>query len=217
MDKSENKSMEEGWIDSIEALRSHYAMPSEMVKKKQLDKLDTYASQFIALCPFALLATTDSSGGVDCSPRGDSPGFMQILNERQLLLPDRPGNNRLDSLENVIRCSAVGLLLLIPGFAECLRINGHARISVAPALLEKCAHEGKPPRSVIVIDVAEVYFHCSKAITRSGLWSAESQVRREVMPSLGRILMAQTAPGTAESEIQQIESQIAERVRTQLY
>jgi PPOX class probable FMN-dependent enzyme len=194
-----------------------YAAPIPIAVRKEKQTLDQYSRQFLALSPFAIVATSSASGAMDCSPRGDYPGFIRALSDGEIALPDRPGNNRLDSISNIVENPAIGLLVLIPGFSECLRINGHARIVVNPELLTQFEYQGKLPKSVIVIAIREIYFHCAKAITRAQLWQSDAQVDRSVMPSLGRILMAQVEPDKTEAEIKEIEAQIERRVKSTLY
>ncbi|OUS27040.1 hypothetical protein A9Q99_17710 [Gammaproteobacteria bacterium 45_16_T64] len=204
-------------ITSKEQLRALYSAPMPMAVKKQQDSLDTYAKQFLQLCPFITLSTVGQSGFLDCSPRGDHPGFIQSIGNQSIAIPDRPGNNRLDSLTNIVECSEVGVLALIPGFKECLRINGEAYIDVTPGLLKRFEYRNKLPTSVIVVNVREVYFHCAKAITRSHLWDSESYVDRSEMPSFGRILMEQIKGDVSDEDVEKAETLIAERVKTTLY
>lgn len=209
--------MEYEVIDSVERLRELYDLPMELAVKKQNRKLDKFSEQFIALSSFSVLATSDLNGNMDCSPRGDYPGFIHTLDESTIALPDRPGNNRLDSLQNIIENPNVGLLTLIPGFAECLRINGSAKLTTNPSLLARFEHRGKLPKSVLVISIQEIYFHCAKAITRSKLWDSESQLDRNIMPSLGKILMQQIDPSKSEGEVKKVEELIEDRAKTTLY
>lgn len=204
-------------INSIEKLQELYGSPMELVIKKQKAKLDKYSKQFLGLSPFSVLATSSLKGNMDCSPRGDYPGFIRALDDNTIALPDRPGNNRLDSLYNVIENPNVGLLILIPGFAECLRINGTAKVAINASLLSQFEHQGKLPKSVLVISIKEIYFHCAKAITRSKLWASESQIERNTMPSLGKILMQQIDPSKSEDEVKKVEELIENRVKTTLY
>mgnify|MGYP003682986729 CR=1 FL=1 len=204
-------------VDSVEKLRKLYDSPMDLAVKKQKVNLDQYSSQFLALSAFSILATYGASGQVDCSPRGDYPGFIQALDDKTIALPDRPGNNRLDSLTNIIERQNVGILALIPGFKECLRINGKAKIVTDADILERFEHRGKLPQTAIIVSIEEVYFHCSKAITRSKLWSTESQVDRSIMPSLGKILMNQIDPEKSSEEIKAVEDLIELRAKTTLY
>ncbi|BCD98201.1 pyridoxamine 5'-phosphate oxidase family protein [Marinagarivorans cellulosilyticus] len=209
--------MEDNIISSHAELRKLYGEPLGLAVDKERSELDEYSRAFLALSPFAILSTASSVGIQDCSPRGDQPGFIQIIDHKTLALPDRPGNNRLDSLSNIIENPNVGLLVLVPGFGECLRINGSAKISIDTQLLEQCKQQGKLPKSAITISITEIYFHCTKAIKRSKLWQPESLTERSILPSFARILMAQIDPNTPESEVKKVEAFVAERAKNQLY
>jgi PPOX class probable FMN-dependent enzyme len=209
--------MEYDEITSKEQLRSLYSSPMELVVKKQKNSLDEHSEKFISLSPFVIISTAGSDGLLDASPRGESAGFIKVLDDRTIAIPDRPGNNRLDSLTNIIENPQIGIVAVIPGFKECLRINGSAKIVTNSELLEQFEHSGKLPISAIVISIQEVYFHCAKAIARAKLWEQNSHVSREEMPSLGRILMSQIAPEKTEDEIKEVEELIENRVLTTLY
>lgn len=209
--------MEYEEITSKVQLRKLYSSPMELVVKKQKSCLDKHSEKFISLSPFVIISTVGSNGLLDASPRGESAGFVKILDDQTIAIPDRPGNNRLDSLTNILENPQIGILVLIPGFKECLRINGSAKIVTDKELIEQFDHNGKLPISVIVISTQEVYFHCAKAITRAKLWDVNFHVSRDEMPSLGRILMSQIAPEKPEKEIKEIEELIENRVRTTLY
>ena len=204
-------------VETIEDLRRLYDPPMDLVLKKQRAKLDKYSIQFLSLSAFFVLSTSSAKGSMDCSPRGDYPGFVQVMDDHTIAIPDRPGNNRLDSLSNIIENPNVGALVLVPGFSECLRINGTAKIVTNSNLLKSFEYRGKLPKSVVVISINEIYFHCAKAITRSRLWKAESQVDRNIMPSLGKILMGQIDPSRSEEEVKNIEALIENRVKNTLY
>jgi uncharacterized protein len=178
-------------IGTVQELEALYDAPSERAVHKQIDRLDEHCRAFIAASPFALLASCGAAGA-DCSPRGDEPGFVQLLDDHTLLLPDRRGNNRLDSLRNIIENPAVALLFLVPGVAESLRVNGQARISRDPALTERFAVRGRPPATVLVVAVQEAFMQCSKALVRSELWNPARHVPRESLPSFGTILASHT-------------------------
>ena len=204
-------------IESMEELRELYGSPMDMVLKKQKSELDEYSSKFLSFSAFAVLSTSSMNGSMDCSPRGDYQGFIQEIDSKTIAIPDRPGNNRLDSLSNIIENPSVGVLSLVSGFSECLRLNGTAQIATDTDLLERFKYQDKLPKSVIVVSINEVYFHCAKAITRSKLWNEESQVNRDVMPSLGKILMAQIDPSKSKQEVEKVEELIENRVKTTLY
>jgi len=172
-------------------LRRIYSEPSRGVREKAIDHIDDFAKRFIALSPFLCIGTSRPDDLADVSPRGGEPGFVEVLDSKQLALPDRPGNNRLDTLTNLIRAPAVGLLFVIPGFDDILRINGTASISIDPELLQRFAVNGRTPRSVLVISVAEVYRHCSKALRRSDLWNPAKHIDPQSLPSWGEMLREQ--------------------------
>jgi len=193
-------------VTSLAALEALYAPPSERVRLKQIDRLDTHCRAFIAASPFLILATRGAAGA-DCSPRGDRPGFVVVEDDSTLLLPDRRGNNRIDSLKNVVENPAVGLIFLVPGVHETLRVNGRARISVDPALLARFAVEGKEPRTVLVVTVREAFIQCARALVRSDLWNPERYVRRADLPSLGTVLAAHTG-GLVDAEAYDAEASV---------
>jgi hypothetical protein len=176
-------------ISSLEQLESLYGRPQDTSTAKEVDYVTPHYRAFIEASPFALLATAGPEG-LDCSPRGDKPGFVRVADERRLLLPDRRGNNRVDSLRNIVRDPRMALLFLIPGCGNSLRVNGRAEISVEPMLLASFAVEKKAPRSVIVIAVESVYFQCARAIHRADLWNPEKHVAPDRLPTPGRILAA---------------------------
>ena len=187
-------------IDSLEALEALYTpapVPASTVKVA--DRITPYYRALIEASPFLALATVGPEG-LDCSPRGDQPGFVRIHDERTLILPDRRGNNRIDSLRNVVRDPRVALMLLIPGSGTTFRVNGRAVVSADPDLLASFAVDGKAPRTCLVITVVEAYFQCARAIVRSGLWKAEAQVDPRSLPSPGAMLaaMSQNAIGGEE-------------------
>jgi uncharacterized protein len=174
-------------ITSNAALEALYGRPSGAAVEKEIDYLHPHYQAMIAASPFVVLATSGPDG-TDTSPRGDAPGFVVVENEKTLLIPDRKGNNRVDSLRNIIANPHVALLFLIPGVGETLRVNGRAAITTEPALLQRLSVEGKLPRSVIVVFVDTVFFQCSRAIFRSNLWDPARHVARDTLPSTGRIV-----------------------------
>ena len=176
-------------ITSIEQLEDLYGQPNEASTVKEVDRITPHYRVFIEASPFALLATSGPEG-LDCSPRGDLPGFVRFHDERTLMLPDRRGNNRVDSLHNIVRDPRAALLFLIPGSGTTLRVNGSAHLSVERDLLASFAVEGKAPRSVIVLAVETVYFQCARAIVRSELWNPDRHVDPKRLPSVGQILAA---------------------------
>lgn len=174
-------------IDSVEALEALYGQPGETSLVKELDHIIPEYAAFIEASPFVALATAGPEG-LDCSPRGDVAGFVRIADPRTLMMPDRRGNNRADSLKNIVRDPRVGLLFLVPGSGTTLRVNGRATISVDADLCASFAMEGKPARSVLVIAVEAVYFQCARAIHRSELWNPEKHVDPASLPTPGAIL-----------------------------
>lgn len=189
-------------IRTLSELRTLYARPQERAVRKEIAALDAHCRRFIALSPFVLLATSDEALNLDASPRGGEPGFVRIDAECRLLIPDSPGNNRLDSLQNIVRTGRVGLLFLIPGVDETLRVNGEACLTTDAAELAACASERRTPKVAIRVHVQAAYLHCAKAFLRSKLWSDAARVDRSVLPTMGRMIGDQTglqvAPETKE-------------------
>jgi PPOX class probable FMN-dependent enzyme len=169
------------------ALKALYGEPSEPAIAKEIDYVHPHYRAMIEAAPFVVMATCGPDG-LDVSPRGDPAGFVMVEDDKTLLMPDRRGNNRCDSLNNLIDDSRIALLFMIPGVGETLRVNGRAEISIDPALLERFPAQGKLPRSVIVVHVERVYFQCPKALVRSDLWNPEKHVERRSLPSSGTIL-----------------------------
>ncbi len=198
-------------IDAAD-LRSIYPEPTQRVVAKARPSIDKHAAKFISLSPFCVLATADAKGGVDASPRGGNPGFVTVTGPNDLLLPDRSGNNRIDSFRNITEGGgALQLIFFVPGFDDTLRVSGHGKLSADPALLASMEEFGKPPRAVLRIAVTEAYFHCGKALMRARLWSADAQVARSELPSISQIIVDQTSLGDPETQ-QEVEA----RFRTQL-
>ncbi|MBK1668621.1 hypothetical protein CKO28_11330 [Rhodovibrio sodomensis] len=178
-------------IQTVDQLRALYPEAKPMVRQKQLCALDRHARRFVELSPFVVLGTCGAAGNVDTSPRGGTPGFVRADGEQTLLLPDLAGNNRLDSLQNVVECPAVSLVFLIPGVDETLRVRGRAEIVVSEALRQTFEVDGKRPRSVLRVAVDAVYLHCSKALMQAGLWDPETRIDRATLPSLAEMLRDQ--------------------------
>ena len=193
-------------IESKEALRALYPPAKDRSVKKQLARLDKHCLRFIGLSPFVVLASGGKEGHFDASPRGGEPGFVKAPDSGTLLIPDAPGNNRLDTLENIIGSGRIGLLFLIPGVDETLRVNGRARLSDDPETLRGFSNEKRTPKLVIEVKVEDVYLHCAKALMRSRLWSADGQVERAVLPTMGQMLNEQTGiQAPAETREQMVE------------
>ncbi|MBT9466979.1 pyridoxamine 5'-phosphate oxidase family protein [Hydrogenophaga sp.] len=175
-------------IDDLASLQSLFGPVGEASVRKEVSRLHPVYQRWIEASPFAVLATVGPDG-LDASPRGDPPGLVTVLDEHTLLLPERAGNNRVDSLKNILADPRVALLFFIPGVGETVRVNGRARISVAPDLLQRLAMDGKPPRCVLVITVETVFFQCARAMKRSRLWESHDPAQ---VPSAGQVLAALT-------------------------
>lgn len=200
-------------IASAEELRAHYGTPKGTTELKRLDRLDVHCRALIAASPFVVLGTSDAAGNQDVSPRGDPPGFVKVLDDTHLLLPDRPGNKLLDSLQNVLANPKVGLLFMVPGMNETLRVNGTAEVVTDPDLLSACAVDGKAPPSGLKVAVQEAYLHCAKAFIRSKLWDPSRHVDRGSFPTLGRMLADQIAGLDADK----LDKTVEDAYRTRLY
>jgi PPOX class probable FMN-dependent enzyme len=209
----EMDALENNTVTGFDQLATLYARPSERVLRKEIDHVDAMGRAFIAASPFLVLAT-GSSRGLDCSPKGDKPGFVQVEHDgRTLLIPDRRGNNRIDSIKNVLEDPRVALIFLVPGANETYRVNGRARVSVDPVLRRRFAVDGKEPTTVIVVAVEQAFQHCPKALVRSDLWKAGSGDRPKGVPTLGDFAAART-PGTDSSAY---DADYARRMPSELY
>ncbi|MFT5172255.1 MAG: PPOX class probable FMN-dependent enzyme [Gammaproteobacteria bacterium] len=191
-------------IDDASALRNVYKQPAERAVKKQLDHLDIHCRRFIELSPFVVLASNGADGRSDASPRGGPAGFVKVLDDNRLALGDSPGNNRLDTLSNIAAHPQIGLLFLIPGVDETLRVNGTARSTTDAVLLDALSIERKPPASVMVVDVHEAYLHCAKALMRSKLWDVETHIERGALPTMNQMIKDQTNSAETHLESQQV-------------
>jgi PPOX class probable FMN-dependent enzyme len=193
-------------------LATIYPAPSPRVIAKARPELDAHAKKFISMSPFCVLATSGSDGSVDASPRGGNPGFVHVLSPLRLAMPDRSGNNRIDSFKNIVEGSGqLQLIFFVPGIDETLRVGGTGKLSAEPELLASMEEFGKLPRAVLSIAVREAYFHCGKALMRSKLWSPDAKVERAVLPSIGQIIYDQTTLGEPEPQ-----AAIEARYKTQL-
>lgn len=181
-------------INSEEELRDIIGSPTDVVTAKLADRLNDLTRQFIERSPFVCVATTGRDGGMDVSPRGDPPGFVRVLNDTTLLLPERPGNRLADTLVNLLSDSRIALLFLIPGVGDTFRVNGTGLITDDEHLLKDSAVEGKTPRLGIVVSVREAYTQCAKALIRSDLWNPENHIERSDLPSSGAILKSLSLP-----------------------
>jgi hypothetical protein len=200
-------------VTNVAALEKLYGAPSGAAVAKEIDYLHPHYQRLISVSPFFVLAT-GGPGGMDASPRGDVPGFVTVEDEKTLLIPDRRGNNRMDSLRNILADPRVALLFLIPGVGETLRVNGRAEISTDPALLARFDVAGKRPRSVIVVRVVTVFFQCARAIFRSNLWDPARQIERDSLPSLGTIVSDITQ---ARFDGKEYDKGLYERLKAGLY
>jgi uncharacterized protein len=193
-------------------LTTIYAKPTARVLAKARPEIDIHARKFIEMSPFCVLATSGSDGSVDASPRGGHPGFIRVDGPNELLMPDRPGNNRIDSFKNIVEGTGLlQLIFFVPGIDETLRVGGRGAVTTDPALLAAMEEFGKLPRAVLRIAVSEAYFHCGKALMRSKLWSRDTQVEREVFPSISQVIHDQTSLGEPEPQ-----AQVEARYKTQL-
>ncbi|MCG8649948.1 MAG: pyridoxamine 5'-phosphate oxidase family protein [Pirellulales bacterium] len=178
-------------LTNAESLRAHYGAPNDRAVAKQIDRLDRHCKAFIKISPFVVVSTASSDGRVDSSPKGDAPGFVRVLDDRTIAIPDRIGNNRIDGMLNIVSNPHVGLLFMVPGMNETLRINGTVRISHDPELLDSMCFKGRPPKTAMVVTAEEVFLHCGKAFIRSGLWNPENRIERQSFPTLGQMLADQ--------------------------
>jgi len=205
-------------IDSEEDLRARFGEIHPLAIAKTRPALDRHSRRFISLSPFLVISTADAQGRADLSPRGDPPGFVQVIDDHTILIPDRPGNNRLDTMSNITANPNVGLLFFVPGFEDTLRLNGRARITEDAELLKACTINGKPPRVGILVSVDEVFLHCAKALKRSKLWEPDYRQDRTAMPSIARIILEQTCEtGVDEGEAARADADVEGDYRTGLY
>ena len=205
-------------IASEHDLRARFGDVHPLAIAKTRPGLDVYSRQFIAMSPFLVISTADGAGKADLSPRGDPPGFVHVVDDHTILIPDRPGNNRLDTMANIVANPNVGCLFFIPGFEDTLRLNGKARITGDAAMLRHCAVNGKTPKVGILIAVEEVFLHCAKALKRSKLWQPDYRQDRAQLPSIARIIMAQTCEtGVDEAEAAEADKDVEGDYKTGLY
>ena len=200
-------------ISSLTELLAAYPQPSVLAYKKELAHIDRQARAFIARSSFLVIATADADGWPDASPRGDPPGFVVVEDEHRLLMPDRPGNNRVDSFRNLVVNPKIGMLFFVPGHQYSLRINGEARLLTDTALRERFAVNGKPARAVVEVTARQVFFHCGKSLIRAKLWNPEHWPSRDGLLSLGRVIADQnpTVDGDKAEEF------VAASIRDHLY
>jgi uncharacterized protein len=175
-------------ITTLEQLREVYGPPGDRSLRKELDHLDFHCREFIALCPFVLVASADAQGASDVSPKGGPAGFVRVIDDHRLVIPDATGNRRLDGLQNMLENPRVGLLFLMPGLGETLRVNGRATLTRDPAWLEGLQTGGRPALLALIVSVEQAYLHCAKSIMRSGLWRVETWPQGDELPSAAEIL-----------------------------
>ncbi len=205
-------------IEDEEQLRALFGERHPLAVRKQLRIVDNHGRDFIARSPFVCMATQGLDGKGDVSPRGDPPGFTLVLDDKTLAIPDRPGNNRLDSLTNILANPSIGLLFLIPGYDDTYRVNGRARLTCDPALLARMEVNGRQPKLAILVTVEETFLHCAKAFRRSKLWDPAARQDRKEMPSLARMILDQANElPQDEAEMQAIDKDLEEEYKTKLY
>jgi len=215
-----NQKLQDVVLADESAVREVIGTPVELAVKKAIPKLDQFSREIIERSPFLTIGTANANGKSDVSPRGDGPGFVLILDDNTIFIPERPGNNRVDTLSNITENPNVGLLFLVPGFDETLRVNGRASVVKDEKLLERCAVNGKVPKLGILVAVEEAYLHCAKAFRRSKLWDPASLQNRKEMPSLGKIIMQQTAEQDnppSDDDIKVVDEFIEDNYRNELY
>mgnify|MGYP001192501673 CR=1 FL=1 len=195
------------------AVAAHYGEPGVLARDKTMTRLDKYARQFIACAPFMVMATASSNGDLDASPKGDAPGFVRIIDEVTLAIPDRPGNRRADGAYNIVASGRIGLLFMIPGMNETLRVNGRASITTEPILLEQLVAQGKPPVAAYLVAVEEVFLHCAKALVRSKLWDRNRHMDRSEFPPLGHMIAEQIGADDRDA----VEASVQDSVKNKLY
>jgi PPOX class probable FMN-dependent enzyme len=202
-------------VTDEDQLREILGHPMELAVQKQISALDHHCRAFISRSPFLLIGTANGTGVCDVSPKGDPAGFVQVLDDNTLVIPDRPGNRRADTLVNILENPQVGLLFLIPGVEDTLRVNGRAHIVQDEELLERTAVKGRKPLLVIVVDVQEAFLHCAKAFKRSLLWDPDSQIDRKELASLAKMVMDHTGQDTCT--LDEMEELVEESYKTTLY
>jgi len=205
--------MDDHLVTTMAQLEALYGKPSGPAVAKEIDHISNGYRALIEAAPFVAIATCGPEG-LDCSPKGDPAGFVRILDDKTLAIPDRPGNNRFDGFRNILRDPRVAILFLIPGVGETLRVNGRASISLAPELMQSFAINGKLPRSVLVVHIEKIFFHCSKSIVRSKLWDEATKIDRKSLPSTGTII-AEFSNGQLGGE--DYDRAAPERIKAQLY
>jgi hypothetical protein len=202
------------FIETKEQLREIYRQPGDGSVRKELRQLDMHAKGFLSRSPFVLIGSQDGHGNADVTPKGDKPGFVKVLDDTTIAIPDRPGNNRLDTWENVVQNPAVGLIFLIPGMNETLRINGDGKLTADPDMREQFAVDGKPAVAALIVRIKAVYMHCAKAFMRSQLWQPDTWPERFELPTLGQIMRDQLALSESSEDL---DSNLAESYRNSMW
>ena len=208
------------YIKAPKELRGLMGEPMELAARKSVSKLDRYSKEYISRAPFVCIGSADENGKADVSPRGDPPGFVQVLDDNTLFIPDRPGNRRVDTMSNIISNPNIALLFLVPGFDDTLRVNGRAEVIRDDSLNAKSEVKGRKPTVGIKMHVEQVFFHCSKSFKSSGLWDADNRQDRTEMPSIGRMILEQTAEPTSiisEAEFEEVDKFVEDGYRENLY
>jgi PPOX class probable FMN-dependent enzyme len=203
-------------ITTIEQLENIYGDVSEAAKWKEIDHINAHYQQFIEAAPFLILATSGEKG-IDCSPRGDPAGFVRVVNEKCIQIPDRRGNNRLDTLRNIVANPQVGVIFMIPNIGETIRVSGKAELIIDPQLCESFAIKGKPASSVLSINVEKAYFQCQKVIARSKLWDSTSHIQRSELPSAGDMVKVFSAMQKQAFDAQAYDADYPERMKKTMY
>ena len=201
-------------VTDIEKLTGIVGEPGPLVADKEMFEMDEYFLQYLSLCPFLCISSADAEGNQDVSPRGDPPGFVKALDNRTVLIPDRKGNRRVDTMKNILENPKVGLILFVPGIEEVVRINGSAKITENPALLAQCEVKGVVPPLGIVVALDSIFFHCAKAIKRSKLWDPGTPILRTEFPSFGQIVRDQRMPN---AEVAETEEKIQREYKDRMY
>lgn len=201
-------------IDDLSALTDIIGEPTPSIANKEMQEIDGYFRRFLELCPFLCLSTADRDGNQDISPRGDPPGFVKIIDDRTVLIPDRKGNRRVDSMKNILENPNIGLLFFVPGIEEVVRINGKATLTDDASLLDQCAVNGSAPALGIQVEIDDIFFHCAKAIKRSKLWDPETPIERSDFPSFGQIVRDQRNP---DGNVAETETMLQQEYRDRLY
>jgi uncharacterized protein len=200
-------------IESVDALRALYGPKRERSILKEIQSLDAHAKRFIAHSPFLVIASASDAAALDASPRGGAPGFVKVLDDTTLLIPDAPGNNRLDTLENIVETGEVGLIFFVPGMDETLRINGQAALDTDEALCNLCTDERRTPKLLIRVAIESVYLHCARALMRSELWNPAHHIDRALFPSMGAMIRDQAGDRAPADMVVETQQENVERMR----